>query len=272
MTDGNAQQAPATWRYCGNQIKLWRTRAGVSREELGREAGYEYESVKSMEQGRRKPTLRLLEVADEMCGARGLLVAAQEYLKPEKFQSYAQEVVDAEDKAITLSSYQPLLIPGLLQTEGYARALISSHCPPLDDETVEERVLARLARQEALVKRPTVMFSFVIYEAALRTRTGGTEVMKEQLHHLLEVGALRNVSLQILPAERGLFGSLNGPMVLLETEEHEYYGYAEGQETGALYSTPEKISVLTQRHGMIRAQALGTEESAQFIRKVAEEL
>ncbi|HZG05687.1 MAG TPA: helix-turn-helix transcriptional regulator [Streptomyces sp.] len=272
MTDGNAQQAPATWRYCGNQIKLWRTRAGVSREELGREAGYEYESVKSMEQGRRKPTLRLLEVADEMCGARGLLVAAQEYLRPEKFQSYAQEFMEVESRAITLHWYETLLVPGLLQTEGYARALLNSHCPPLDDETIEERVLARLARQETLVKKPTVMFSFVIYEAALRTSAGGSEVMREQMRHLLQAGALRNVSVQILPADRGAHTGLNGPMVLLETDEHEYYAYAEGQETGALYSAPEKVSVFTQRHGVIRMQALSAEESAQFIKEMAEEL
>ncbi|MFJ6634707.1 helix-turn-helix transcriptional regulator [Streptomyces sp. NPDC091376] len=60
-----------TWRYCGNQIKLWRTGAGISREELGKEANYEYETVKSMEQGRRKPSVRLLQVADQMCGAKG---------------------------------------------------------------------------------------------------------------------------------------------------------------------------------------------------------
>ncbi|SFL51724.1 helix-turn-helix domain-containing protein [Streptomyces pini] len=272
MTEGTTQQPPMAWRYCGNQIKRWRTRAGISREALGDEAGYGYETIKSMEQGRRKPTVRLLEVADEMCDARGLLVAAQEYLKPDRFQSYAQEFVDAEDRAIALHSYEALLIPGLLQTEAYARALIGNHHPPLDDETVQERVAARLERQEKLARRPTVAFGFVIYEAALRTRVGGDEVMREQLHHLLEMGELRNVSVQVLPVERGVFGGLSGPMVLLETAEHEYYAYAEGQETGALYSDPEKISVLTQRHGMIRMQALSTEESARFIRKVAEEL
>lgn len=270
--NGNNNQPPIAWRYCGNQLKLWRAQAGVTREALGKEACYEYETIRSMENGRRKPTLRLLQVADEMCGAHGLLLAGQDYLKPEPFQSYARDFVNAEDKAIALHAYETLLIPGLLQTEGYARALISNHCPPLDDETVEERVTARLVRQERLTRKPPALFNFVIYEAALRASVGDRKVTKEQLHRLLEAGSLRNVSIQVLPADRVAPCSLNGPMVLIETNEHEYIAYAEGQETGALYSAPDKVSVLTQRHGMIRMQALTAEESARFIAKMAEEL
>ncbi len=70
MSDENANP-PVAWRYCGNQIKLWRARSEVSREELAEEAGYSAEYVKSMEQGRRRPTLQLLRVADEMCGRAG---------------------------------------------------------------------------------------------------------------------------------------------------------------------------------------------------------
>ncbi|MEU4683570.1 helix-turn-helix domain-containing protein [Streptomyces xinghaiensis] len=260
------------WRYCGNQIKLWRTQAGISREQLGKEANYEYDSVKSMEQGRRKPTLRLLQVADEMCGAHGLLLAAQDYLKPEKYQSYAKDFMAAEDKAVSIYWYETVLIPGLLQTEEYARALISGHCPPLDDETVKERVAARLQRQEKLTSKPTVLFSFVIYEAALQSLVGGAQVMKTQLRHLLGRGEQRNVSIQILPVGLGTTVGLSGPCVMLETSDHEHYAYVEGQETGALYTEPNKLSILGQRHAMIRAQALSVEESARFIEKVAEEL
>ncbi|MGX8908406.1 helix-turn-helix domain-containing protein [Streptomyces netropsis] len=260
------------WRYCGNQIKLWRTQAGISREELGKEAGYEYESVKSMEQGRRKPQLRLLEVADQMCGARGLLLAAQDYLKPEKFPVRTQEFMTAEAEAVALHWYETVLIPGLLQTEEYARELISNRCPPVDDETVEERVAGRLERQLKLRLSPTTLFNFVLYEAALRTGVGGSQVMRGQLRHLLEVGALRNVSIQILPADRGAHAGLSGPVVLLESGSHEQHAYVEGQETGALYTDPERLSLLAQRHGMIRMQALSHEESAEFIRKLAEEI
>ncbi|MDF2257934.1 helix-turn-helix domain-containing protein [Streptantibioticus ferralitis] len=260
------------WRYCGNQVKLWRIRAGVSRESLGETAGYEYESVKSMEQGRRRPSLRLLEVADEMCGAQGLLLAAREYLKPERFPARTLAFMQLESEAIAFYSFEPLLIPGLLQTEEYARELMSDSCPPLDDETLAERVAARMQRQEKLRDKPKMAFGFVIYEAALRTLVGGPEVMRRQLNRLLEVGELRNVSIQVLPVGRGAYAGLSGSLVLLETVEHDRYALVEGQETSMLHADPERISALAQRHGMIRMQALSAEESARFIEKAAEEL
>lgn len=270
MTD--TAQPPMAWRYCGNQIKLWRTQAGVSREELGRAANYEPESVKSMEQGRRRPTPQLLEVADELCGAKGLLAAASGYLQPEKYPARAHEYMTLEAEAIALDWFETLLIPGLLQTEEYARALMSGSCPPVEDETIEERVAARLQRQEKLGGKPTTLCSFVLYEATLRTLVGGRESMTRQLQHLLNVSELRNVAIQVLTAEAGATAALNGSLILLETPEHDHYVFTEGQETSVLSADPQRLSILTQRHGMIRMQALGVQESANFIRKVAEEL
>ncbi|MFJ4845332.1 MULTISPECIES: Scr1 family TA system antitoxin-like transcriptional regulator [unclassified Streptomyces] len=261
---GEVTQPPMAWRYCGNQVKLWREQAGVTRERLADEAGYGIETVRSMELGRRRPMLRLLQVADHLCGAGGKLVAAQEFLKPEKFPERTREFMQAEAEAVALYGCEPLLIPGLLQTEAYVRALIGNSCPPLDDETIEERVTARMARQERLRRKPTVLFGFVIYEAALHSGVGGPEVMRSRMHHLLAVGAMRNVAVQVLPVDRAAYPALSGSLVLLETEDHEHY------ETSALYSEPARVSTLSQRHGIIRMQALGVEESAQFIGRVAE--
>ncbi|MEV6551640.1 helix-turn-helix transcriptional regulator [Streptomyces sp. NPDC051597] len=263
---------PIAWRYCGDQVKRWREGAGVSRNDLCKAADYQYEYVKSMENGRRKPTLRLLTVADQMCGAQGKLLAANQYLKPEPFPARSQEYMQVEAEAIAVHWYEPLLIPGLLQTEEYARTLISESYPPLDDETVEERVNARLRRQEALRARTSTVFNFVVYEAALRTLVGGRDVMKRQLEHVLAVGELRNVSVQVLPMGRCPGAALNGSLVLLETPDHDHYGYVEAPETSALYADPAKVSLLAQTHGMIRLHALSVEESAEFISKLAEEL
>ncbi|MFF4737890.1 Scr1 family TA system antitoxin-like transcriptional regulator [Streptomyces sp. NPDC001262] len=263
--------SPMAWQYCGNQIKLWRTRAGVSREELAKEAGYEYETIKSMEQGRRRPTLRVLQVADQMCGAHGLLLAAQAYLQPEPQLPQVPEYMAIEAEAIAISSYNTLLVPGLLQTEDYARALLATHWPPVDDETLEERVAARMRRQEKLTRKPSTLFSYVIYEAALRTDIGGPSVMKCQLHRLIDVGALRNISVQVLPASRCASAHLNGPLVLLESKQRKHYGYVEGQSTFVLHSDAATVGDLAQRYGMIRMQALSAEESADLLRKAAEE-
>ncbi|MFF4404750.1 Scr1 family TA system antitoxin-like transcriptional regulator [Streptomyces sp. NPDC001404] len=262
--------SPMAWRYCGNQIKLWRTRAGVSREELAKEAGYEYETIKSMEQGRRRPTLHLLQFADQLCGAGELLVAAKDYLRPERFVSYAQDFMLLEADAIALSSYQPQLIPGLLQTEETMRLLFNGHWPPLDDEIIEERVAARLARQ-AMLDKATKVFNFIVGEAALRTTLGDREAHKRQLLHLLSAGKRRNVTIQVLRTG-GVHPGLDGPFVLLEMPDHDRLVYEEGQQSGVLYSEPEKIGIMVHRHVMLAHRALSPDESARFIRKLAEEL
>jgi transcriptional regulator with XRE-family HTH domain len=272
VTAAESQQPQQTWRYCGDQIKLWREETGVSRQELAKEANYNYEYVKSMECGRRRPTLRLLQTADQLCGARGKLVAAHEHLKPEPFPQRTREYVLVEAEAITVQWYEPLLIPGLLQTKEYAWELISNDCPPLDEETVEERVAARLKRQGKLTGKPPAHCTFVMHEAALRAVVGNRSVMRRQLEHLLEVGKLRNLTLQVLPFALAPTVALSGALILVETAEHDVYAHVEAQETGALYAGGDKISALAQRYGMIRSQALSVEESARFIKKLAEEL
>ncbi|MGW0732760.1 helix-turn-helix domain-containing protein [Streptomyces sp. NPDC002851] len=269
MANSNNGQPPMAWRYCGGQLKLWRESASVSRQSLADEAGYDYEYVKSMEYGRRKPTQRLLQIADQMCGAGGKLLAGQGYLKPEPFPERTQEYMQVEAEAIALHVYESLLITGLLQTEAYMRELMSNDCPPLDEETLEERVAGRLKRQAKLDCKPPAHFSFVLYEAALRALVGGPEVMRRQFKHLLTVGEKRNVSIQVLPFSRAPYVALNGSFILAETDEHQQYAFVEGQETGALYPAGDKFSTLTQRHGMIRMQALDVEASADFIRGVA---
>ncbi|MEU7133142.1 helix-turn-helix transcriptional regulator [Streptomyces sp. NPDC046261] len=267
-----SSQPPIAWRYCGNQIKLWRTLAGVSREELAKEAGYSYESLKSMEQGRRRPSVRLLEVADEMCGAKGLLLAARDYLLPERVPSHVREFLDIEAEAIAVTSYEPLLIPGLLQTEAYMWAIWKGHWPPVDDESVQERVTHRLKRQEKLTHEPSVAFTYVIYEAALRAGAGGRPVMKEQLGHLLNRAQLRNLSLHVLPIDCCATDHLNGALTLMETPNHQHYAYVEAQSTFVMHSDAEMVSHLTKTLNMLSRQALSTQESTELIRKVMAEL
>ncbi|MEU6481412.1 helix-turn-helix transcriptional regulator [Streptomyces sp. NPDC047017] len=270
MAAGESQQAQQNWRYCGGQIKLWREEAQVTRLALAKETGYDYEYVKSMECGRRRPTMRLLQAADQLCGARGKLVAGHEFLKPERYLSYAEDYVQYEAEAVVLSSYQPLLIPGLLQTEQTIRAYLNTHFPPLDDETIEERLAGRMARQSLLEQR-TKAFNFVIADLVLRNRVGSVEAHREQLCRLIEVGKARNVTIQVLTFA-GAGPELDGPFVLLETTEHEALAYEEGQASATLYAEPDRISAVAQRHATILRKALSPDESARFIGKLAEEL
>lgn len=266
--NSHSQLPPVAWRYGGNQMKRWRTKANVSREELAAASNYSPDTIKSMEQGVRMPTPRVLDVADELCRAEGLLSAAKEYLRREKFPARAQDFMEREKEAISLWSYEATYIPGLLQTKGYARALIDNHVPHLDEETVEERIAARMERQAILTERkPPVALSFVLYEAVLRC----PQVDTGQLHRLLEVARLRSVVLQVLPFERAIPAALMGPMVLLETRDHERFAFAEGPFASELSADPELVSRATERLSMLRAQALSPAESARFIERMVDQ-
>ncbi|GAA2380562.1 helix-turn-helix transcriptional regulator [Streptomyces carpaticus] len=267
-----SSQFPVSYRYFGSQFQLWRQNAQVRRETIAEAANYSVDTVKSVEQGRRRVPPRLAEIADEMFGARGILLAGIPYLKRERYPERSRSYFQYEGEAISLWWYEVALIPGLLQTEAYARALIGDHYPPLDDETVEERVSARLERQTLFASKPPVACNFVMYEAALRCPMGGAEVQKEQLLHLLEIARLRHVSIQVLPFERVVPPALSGPMVLLETADLDRFVLVEGQSLSQLTSDPEEVSVMTQSYGMIRMQALSQEESTRFIERLAGEL
>ncbi|MFD9860615.1 helix-turn-helix domain-containing protein [Streptomyces alboflavus] len=259
--------SPGTWRYGGNQLKRWRTKANVTREELGAASNYSPDTIKAMEQGVRMPTARVLDVADELCHAEGLLSAGKDYVRREPFPARAQDFMQYEQQAVSLWWYEVALIPGLLQTEAYARWLIGNRCPPLDDDVVEERVAARLARQPLLEARPAVGCAFVLYESVLRN----PRVDKGQLLHLLERGRRNNVSVQVLPFSRAIPSALEGSMVLLETRDHERFAFAEGPSLSQLTSEAAVVSSLTERLSMIRTEALGTEESALFIERMVDE-
>ncbi|MFE0130371.1 helix-turn-helix domain-containing protein [Streptomyces sp. NPDC059037] len=257
-----------TWRYGGNQLKRWQARASVTREELGAASNYSPDTIKAMEQGVRMPTARVLDAADELCHAEGLLSAAKDYVKGEKFPPRAQDFMQYEQQAASLWWYEVVLIPGLLQTETYVRRLISTFVPPMDEETVEQRVAGRLERQELLTRKPLAACSFALYEAVLH----GPHVDKEQLLHLLELGRRNNVAIQVLPYARAVSAGLMGQMVLLETRDRERFAYADGSSVSQLTSDVEVVSSYTERLSVIRMEALGTEDSARFIERMADEL
>ncbi|WP_432431044.1 DUF5753 domain-containing protein [Streptomyces hygroscopicus] len=120
-----------------------------------------------------------------------------------------------ELEAVELHYYGALSLPGLLQTEGHAHAVFTARRPLLDEETIEQRMTARLARQEILTRWPPPLVTFTIEESVLQRPIGGRDVHREQLKRLLEVAPLRNVELQVMPTDRSDHPSLGGPFTLL---------------------------------------------------------
>ncbi|MEU4209748.1 helix-turn-helix transcriptional regulator [Streptomyces sp. NPDC026206] len=263
---------PVNHRYFGSQFQLWRHDAGISREELAEAVQYSAELIKSVEQGRRRVPPRVAEIADEMFGARGKLAAGLSYLTKESLPLRAHDLMQRESETVLHSSYETVLIPGLLQTEPYARALLSGTWPPVEQDLANERLAIRLSRQALLTRKPLIPFTFVVFEAALRSPVGGNAVQKDQLLHLLEAGRRCNVALQVLPFERVTSSALSGALLILESEDHERTAFVMGQSTSRLVTERPEVSALEQRYGRICSQALDPDDSARFIERIAEEL
>jgi transcriptional regulator with XRE-family HTH domain len=263
---------PAIWVGYGRLVKLFRERAGLTQQALADSVGYSYEQVASIEQGRRPAKAAFTEAAERVLRTGGALEVLQEQVDLARLPAFFRDFALLEAEAVSRFSYDPLLVPGLLQTEEYARTLLTAHFPPLDEETVDERVTARLARQALLTRKsPPIVFVFIVEEAALHRAVGGPEVVKGQLRRLLECVAMRNVEIQVMPSARAAHSGLNGQMVLLETTERRQFVSIESQGVVSVRSDREEVSEFWLRYGMLRSQALDTEESARLIERVAGE-
>jgi transcriptional regulator with XRE-family HTH domain len=259
-------------RVFGHQLKLLRERADLSRPEFGQMVGYAPTTIAAYEQGRRIAQPEFVKQADELLNAGGVLVAAVEELGRQRFPAFFRDFAMLEAEALGLGLYECMAVPGLLQTEAYARAVFSAGCPPLSDEEIEARVAARLDRQRLLTRVPPVVMSVVIEENVLRRLVGGPDVMKEQIQRLCECAEMRNITLQVMPTRSGWHPGIAGPIVLIETADHRHLAYLEAQRSSLLISDADDVSVLAQRFGIIRARALSPAESLRLMEQAIGEL
>ncbi|MEV4970233.1 helix-turn-helix domain-containing protein [Streptomyces scopuliridis] len=260
---------PGVWVAYGKLVKLWRNKSGLTQQELAEAVGYSCDQLASIEQGRRPAKSAFTDAAEVALSAGGTLAVLQDDVDLAKLPLFFQDFALIETEAVSRFSSDPMLIPGLLQTEEYARALVSAHSPPLSEEVIEQRVEARLTRQKLLTRTPMVDTCFIIGELALTSMVGDAEVMRAQLRHLLKQGTMRNVEIQIMPLDRGFHPGLDGSMVVMETLEHRRVGYIESQEVGLVITNAATVSAFGLRHGKLRTQALNVEESAHLIEHMA---
>jgi transcriptional regulator with XRE-family HTH domain len=253
----------------GAVVKVFRERAGLTQEELAPLVQYSPQSVASIEQGRRFPQPDFIERAEEALDAFGTLRAAARHLaRRPGLAAWFRQWAGLEEEAISLCMYECRAVPGLLQTEAYARAVFHSGLPPLADEQIEAQLTARQERQRLLRERPNTAFSFIVEEALFLRRTGGVGVIRELIDHLLECARLRNIEIQIMPLVREEHAGLSGPIRLLETPDNQWFGYAEGQRSGLLISDRKEVSVLQMRYAKLRSRALTPEDSASLLEQI----
>ncbi|OKK22721.1 DNA-binding protein [Streptomyces sp. CB00455] len=256
----------------GRQLKLLRLRAGLDRTEFGKLVGYAAQSVASFEQGRRIPPPRFIDGADEVLDAGGVLKALKDEVARAQYPAFFRDAARLESEALELFLYAVQAVPGLLQTEEYTRALLAMRRPLLDTDTIEQRVTARIARQDIFNRWPAPLISFVIEEAVLRRPFGGRAVMRGVLERILLIGQKRNVEIQAMPTDREDNAGVDGPFTLITHKGGDQVAYLEVQGRSILLSDRDDVRSVAARYGIIRSQALTPRETTEFIEKLLGEL
>ncbi|WP_405699247.1 helix-turn-helix domain-containing protein [Streptomyces sp. NBC_01383] len=261
-------------RTFGAVVQALREHAGLSRAELADRVRYSKHTVESVELGRRMPDEAFVERAEVALGNTGAIRKAARHLSRGEagLAAWFRKWARLEREAVSLCTYECRLVPGLLQSEGYARAVFDGTIPLRTDEELETRLTARMERQAMMRQRPTMPFSFIVEEHVFRRRFGDAAAMREMFDHVLERSAPRNVTLQVVPLEMGLHSCLDGPLRILETPEGRRLGYSEGQENGRLISAPKEMSLLCHRYETLRSQALNPKESRALLERLRGEL
>ncbi|MFG3322359.1 helix-turn-helix domain-containing protein [Streptomyces sp. NPDC048171] len=250
------------------QLKLFRERACLDRARFGSLTGYSASTIASFEQARRIPPPKFIDQADEVLAAGGVLRASKEEVARAQYPAFFRDAAKLEAEAVELHVYANQAVPGLLQTGEYARAVFTNWRPLLHEDVVEQRVTARLARQEIFSRMQLPTISFVIEESVLRRPLGGWGVMRGQLEQILLHGQRRNVEVQVLPTERNEHAGLAGPFTLIETKEGRRIAYVEAQQDSRLYTARKPVREIEEQYGLLRAQALTPRESLAFVEKL----
>ncbi|MEV6805815.1 helix-turn-helix transcriptional regulator [Streptomyces sp. NPDC051132] len=256
----------------GRLLKRLRTQTGMDRAQLGSRTGYSAASIASFEQGRRIPNAKFIMQADEVLDARGVLVDFTEGMERAQYPAFFQDAAVLEKKAVALHFFGVQTVPGLLQTEDYARAVFGMRRPPLDEATIEQRVAARLARQEIFERKPAPTVTFVMEEAVLRQRLGGRAVMRGQLERILLVGQRPNVQIQVMPHEAEEHPALSGRFTLIETTKGRRIAYVEAYKNSRLFTDRSTVRELEERYGLVRAEALSPRKSLALVEKLLGEV
>lgn len=281
----NARHSPTVRRrWLATELRRLRKSARVTLEDAAKHLDLTHSTLSRVETGQatiRPPyvesLLRLYGVPES---ERELLVQlAREARQRGWWESYDTVLLEQysayigfETEASSIRNYEPQTVPGLLQTEQYARALTRAQLPDVTAREVDDRVAVRLERQTHLKGADSARLWTVIAEPALHYMVGGSEVMREQLLRLLDVSSQPNVNIQVLPFSAGAHAGMAGPFVILGYENYPDVVYLENM-TSSLYLEKEpQVEIYTRAYEHLRAVALSPEETRKMIAKAAEEL
>jgi transcriptional regulator with XRE-family HTH domain len=270
-SDGDGPQSGA--QTFADELRAQREAAELTQEQLAKLMGYSPSVIAKLE------TCRTIASPDHAKQADKALHTPQTFQRLRKamingaYEAWVRAYLEIEERATVLRSWQPLVIPGLLQTEAYARALIRAGRPGDSEAEVEQIVMARMARQSIWDREapPPPMLCAVLGEAVLRQRVGDASVMREQLGRLVEAAQSPRVIIQVMPASAGAHPGMLGNFEVASFEEGPDAAYLDNALTGHVTERRKEVARVNLLYDTMAREALSPGASVDMVSKAVQE-
>ncbi|MFI9207283.1 Scr1 family TA system antitoxin-like transcriptional regulator [Streptomyces sp. NPDC053253] len=269
MAKGKQDEA---WEFFGELLKDRREAAGLSQSELGARVFVSGGYIGLFEQGIRKPQLDVAKRIDEVLQTGGIFERTwRKLINKSPYASYFHAVAELEAVATRICEFAPLVLPGLLQTRAYARAVTIGGNPFATEEYVEEKVTSRLERAQILKAATRPEYWAILHENVLQTPMGGSAVMAEALDDLAALARARVILVAVLPRSAGAHAYMTGTLKLMEFADAPPTAYTETEYSGTLLDDPAVVKQAQRAYDHLRVAALSPEASLALIESVAED-
>ncbi|MFF5478930.1 Scr1 family TA system antitoxin-like transcriptional regulator [Streptomyces sp. NPDC012935] len=255
----------------GAELRHAREKKGLSQDALGMKLFVSGAFIGQLEAGTRRLRPDMAVMVDEVLETKGFFTRNCGAATKSRYPEHFAEAAEAEADATAIRQYAPLLIPGLLQTPAYARAVCRAYQPTAPEEKIEEFVAARMERTRLLDDPTDPLLWVVIDEAALRRVTGGSEVMAEALHRIAHLSRRSRVLVQVLPFDAGPHAAMEGSIKLMDFEDAPPLVYFEGVGTGRLDDDPATVKHHRFTYELLTACALSPQKSLALIEAMAQD-
>jgi transcriptional regulator with XRE-family HTH domain len=256
----------------GGMVRYYRERSGLTRPELARLISKSESLLQAIELGQRAATAQVTEDLEAALNADGALARLRDEIGDglgyQAYPSWFQEWAFLEREAKRLRGFEPMVVPGLLQTDDYARAVFGTRFGPTDEE-IDEQVAARLKRQEILNREHSPLLWVILDEAVLRRPVGGTYVMREQLRHLTEMARRPCVSLQVIPGTVTHLGLCAGGFAIADFQDAPTVCYQETASQGQVVDRGEDVAAIIETWDTLVREALPWAASQSLLEEAA---
>ncbi|MGW0082039.1 helix-turn-helix domain-containing protein [Streptomyces sp. NPDC003393] len=254
----------------GDWLKEQRAAAGLTQQQLADMAVMSRSHIAHIEAGRRVPSKEDARRLDRVLNTGNVLSS---FLPQEDVAvaDYFEAARLLEQQAVMIREFALSFVPGILQTERYARAVLNTSFPPVSDEECDRLVVTRLQRAKILEDPVTPVVWALLDEAVLRRVVGGRAVMAEQIMHIAHLAGTGRIRVHILPFDLGFHPLMESMLALMWFEDQPPVAYSEGSRMGKLHDSPAVVQELQGRYALALSDALPLKESLALLRATAKD-